>query len=103
MFKALTDMMRTPVVIRPCIGVDTVGDKTYGSDINTMCCVEPRVTVLPTVKTGVQEISEGLLYISGDVEIGSNDLVIFDGRQYTVKRLWADYEGPNVSLWVVYF
>lgn len=106
MFKALTDMLKTPVVIRPCLGVDTMGDKTFGSDYTTLCCVEPRVTLRyssRTSKTGIQDITEGLLYLSGDVKIGSNDLVIFEGVEYVIKRIWADYEGANVSMWLVYF
>jgi hypothetical protein len=103
MFKSLTDMLRTPIVLRPYLDTDTVGDKTYGENITILCCIEPRVTILPTVKTGVQDISEGLLYINGVTKITTDDLFIFEGRTHNVKRLWAEYEGPEVSLWVVYF
>lgn len=106
MFKALTNMMRTPIAILPYLGTDTNGDKMYGDPIYTKCLVESRVSIVRTgrmSKGGDREEHDGPVYLSGDVPISKHDRLLFEGESRAIQRLWAEYEGPKVSLWVVYF
>lgn len=106
MFKALTDMLKTPVTIKPFMEIDTNGDKSFGELIHTKCLVETRVDVVRTgrmSKTGDREVYEGVMYVSGDIPITQDDHIILGGVERPIEKLWADYEGANVSMWVVYF
>lgn len=96
-------MLTVPVTIKPYTGTDSYGDKLYGADINTTCLPEPRFEMVPTQKDGVQNISRGMLYVDGSINMTEHDLIVFEGTQYFIKYLAGFYDGTHVSLWQVTF
>jgi hypothetical protein len=92
--------MRTPVIIKPCIGLDGAGDKLYGVDINTFCMPDER-TDFVFDKHGRQRVSKSTLYIDGEIIVTDDDTIIFDGKQYDIKRLSSTFDKGERSMWAV--
>lgn len=100
MFNALTDMLDTPVTIKPFVSMNSAGDKTYGLPINAMACIEYKTQVVVT-KQGKQEISDMSFYINGSQAISEEDVIRHNNKDYRIKGLLGHYDNGYVSLWVV--
>lgn len=102
MYESIKAWINIPLTIRPFLKRSGTGQKTYGDNIDTKCYASGKVTTVTDDK-GVEVVSKIQLYVDGKTEIGSNDAVIFAGKEYNILSI-ALFFGPkgNIDLKVVY-
>lgn len=100
--KQFGEVLRIPITVIPCMGIDGAGDKTYGDPVETTCYAEEKITEILD-NTGQKVLSNITFYIEGDINITPNDMLKYFGTEYPIKAVSAIRETDGTCvLWVVH-
>jgi hypothetical protein len=93
--------MNLPLTIKPCIGRNGTGTKSFGTSITTVCYAEGEVKII-TDAAGKEVVSMKQLYVDGTQAIKETDNVIFEGRETEIRSIGYFYRDGIVDIKVVF-
>lgn len=97
-----SNVLKIPVKVKPFLRVDTLGDAVYDTAIDTTCYKEDKVKVVLS-REGQEVVSQSTFYIENTFDIGWDDLIYFEDKDYHIKSLsGARRKEGKVALWTVY-
>lgn len=101
MLKGVKEWCDMPVIIKPFLSYDGMGDKTYDVDIPALCYMNAAVTKKVTVDA-VEIISTTCLYVNTVQVIKKTDVIVLDNIEYIIHSVDAFYRDGTIDLQVVY-
>lgn len=78
--------LRIPLTLIPFVIDDKYGDPEYGVPQDITCYVEDKITVVKN-REGVEVVSNSVFYIDGDVKVIYNDVLKFNGEEYSIQNI----------------
>lgn len=101
MYESTKEWVNMPAELRIFKGRTGSGSKSYGNPVSILVYSVGEVKVV-TDDSGAEFVSSTQFYVDGSISLRANDIITFDGNEYTIGRVSSFYRDGRCDIRVGY-